>query len=111
MSRDWLLRAWTVAVTERETEGTRWTGKLLAYQSLGGRSAFSYNLFVTGQTDAEVDVDDYGVEVRFRRRFLREWMFLELSTGVSWPREFRIETRDRNFAVGADIEVRFGEGR
>jgi len=111
VSDDWLLRSWNIMVSERETEGVRWTSKLLAYQSLGGRSAFSYNLFVTGQTDAEVDVDDYGVEVRFRRRFLREWMFLELSTGVSWPREFRIETRDRNFAVGADIEVRFGEGR
>jgi hypothetical protein len=111
VSDDWLLRSWNVLVSERETEGVRWTNKLLAYQSLGGRSAFSYSLFVTGQTDAEVDVDDYGFEVRFRRRFLREWMFLELSTGISWPREFRIESRERNFAVGADIEMRFGEGR
>ncbi len=108
VSRDWLLRSWNVLVTQRNTDGVRWTGKLLAYQSLEGRSAFSYNVFVTGQTDSEIDVEDYGFEVRFRRRLLREWLYLELSTGVSWPRFLVEETRESNFAVGAELEMRFG---
>ncbi|MDJ0939105.1 MAG: hypothetical protein QNJ00_05035 [Woeseiaceae bacterium] len=108
VSRDWLLRSWNVLVTDRNTDGVRWTSKLLAYQSLEGRSAFSYNVFVTGQTDSDIDVEDYGLEVRFRRRLFREWLYLELSTGVSWPRFLIEETRESNFAVGAELEMRFG---
>lgn len=111
LSRDWLLRSWNVLTTERNTEGVRWTGKLLAYQSLGGRSAFSYSVFVTGETEGAVDVDDYGFEIRYRRRVFREWLFLELSTGVSWPREFLVERRESNYAIGADIEMHFGDDR
>lgn len=108
VSRNWLLRSWAVLVDERDTDGVRWTGKLLAYQSLSGRSAFSYNVFATGDTKREVEVDDYGFEVRYRRRVFREWLFLELSTGVSWPRQLLVEPRESNFAVGAELEMHFG---
>lgn len=108
VSRNWLLRTWAALVDQHNTEGVRWTGKLLAYQSLSGRSAFSYNVFVTGDTEQEVEVDDYGFEVRYRRRILREWLFMELSTGVSWPRYLIVESRERNFAVGAELELHFG---
>lgn len=109
VSRDWLLRSWNLLLTDGNIDGVRWTGKLLAFQSLAGRSAISYSTFATGQTGGEVEVDDYGFEVRFRRRIYREWLFLELSSGVSWPREFLDEQRKSNFAVGADIEMRFGD--
>ena len=109
VSRDWLLRSWNLLLNDGNTDGIRWTGKLLAFQSLAGRSAMSYSMFVTGQTGGEVEVDDYGFEVRFRRSIYREWLFLELSSGVSWPREFLDERRESNFAVGADIEMRFGD--
>ena len=109
VSRDWLLRSWNIMVSERETEGVRWTSKLLAYQSISGKSAFSYSVFATGQTEAEVDVDDYGLEVRFRRSIYREWLFMELSAGVSYPREFAAETRERNLGIGADFEMHFGD--
>ena len=108
VSRNWLLRSWLVLVDQHNTEGVRWTGKLLAYQSLSGRQAFSYNVFVTGDTEREVEVDDYGFEVRYRRRVFREWLFMELSTGVSWPRELLVESRESNFAVGAILEMHFG---
>ena len=108
-SRDWLLRAWNVLISERDTEGVRWTQKFLAYQSLAGESAFSYSLFVSGETKSEVDVEDYGFEVRYRRSIFRDWIFMELSSGVSWPRFFFEEERKRNFAIGADIEMHFGD--
>jgi hypothetical protein len=34
---------------------------------------------------------------------------MELSTSVSWPREFLEEVRESNFGVGIDFEMQFGD--
>ena len=48
-------------------------------------------------------------EVRFRRRILRDWFFVELSARVGWPREFLIEERETNLGIGIEFEMQFGD--
>jgi hypothetical protein len=36
-------------------------------------------------------------------------LFIELLTYVNWPRDFLIEERERNFGVGIEFEMQFGE--
>ncbi len=109
LNERWLLRSWITLITEDAVEGMGWTTDFLAYQSLNDNNALSYRAYVTGETGNEVEIQDYGLELRYRRRFLREWLFLELSAGVSWPREFIVEERDLNPGAGIEIEMQFGD--
>jgi len=109
LGSSWLLRSWITLLAEDEVEGMGWKTDFLAYKTINDENAVSLRAFTTGETGAEVAVRDYGIELRYRRRFLREWLFLEVSTGVSWPREFLIEERERNYGVGVELEMQFGD--
>ena len=104
-----MLRSWNIVNAEEEVDGLGWTSELVAYQSLSKSAAFAYSLYATGETRNEVELQDYGVELRFRRRIHREWLFLELSTSVGWPREFLTEDRESNVGIGVELELQFGD--
>lgn len=106
---DWLLRSRITLVNDDVTDGVRWKKDVIAYQSLSDADAMSYRVFAIGETEDEVEVQDYGVELRYRRRAFREWFFIELSAGVTWPREFRIEQRESNIGAGIEFEMQFGD--
>ena len=93
---------------EDRVEGLGWRSDLLAYQSLSNNRAFSYGIFALGESEAEVPVQNYGFEMRYRQRMYREWFFVQLSTGYSWPRYEFEEVRESNFGVGILFEMRFG---
>jgi hypothetical protein len=107
-SQDWLLRSWSIGVVEEEVEGLSWTSKFIAYHHLNRKSAFSYAVYAVGETEYEVPIRDYGLEFRYRRQIAREWLFIELLGRLNWPREFLEEQRERNFGVGIEFELQFG---
>lgn len=104
-----MIRSWTSLVEDEVSEGVDWVQQFTAYHSVSKRSAFSYSVFALGETDADVPLRDYGAEVRYRRRILREWFFIQLSTSLSFPREFIEESRESNIGVGIEFEMQFGE--
>ncbi len=105
----WLMRSWSVAVVEDEVEGISWTSKLIAYQNLSPKSAFSYAVYGTGETDYEVPIRDYGIELRYRRQVSRDWLFVELLTYLNWPRDFLMEERESSVGLGIEFEMQFGK--
>ena len=109
ISERWLIRSWSIGVVEDEVDGLAWTSKLTAYQSLTSDKAFAYSVYASGETENEVELLDYGVEVRYRRSIFRPWVFMELSTSLSWPREFLIEERETNLGLGIEFNMLFGE--
>jgi hypothetical protein len=108
-SERWLFRTWAIGTLEDEVEGTAWTGKLSMFQSLPGERAISYSVYANGETEAEVPLLDYGFEIRYRQRFLRPWFFVEVSSSLSWPREFLLEERKENIGFGLEFYLFFGE--
>ena len=38
----------------------------------------SYAVYGSGETQFEVPIKDYGIELRYRRQIAREWLFIEL---------------------------------
>jgi dienelactone hydrolase len=108
-SPKWMFRSTSILQGEDEVEGLGWTQRFTAFQRLSDRVAMSYSLFGTGETEAEVPVQDYGLEIRWRRRISREWLFIELLTFASWPREDLTEIRERNLGVGIEFEMQFGD--
>lgn len=107
-NESWLLRSYSIFVAEEEVEGVSWTTKLIAYRNLTAKAAMSYAVYATGETDYEVPLRDYGIELRYRRQISREWLFIELLTYINWPRDFLIEERERNIGIGIEFEMQFG---
>lgn len=105
----WMLRNWSSIVEDDVSEGVEWTTKFTAYHNISEVSAFAYSVYAAGESRAEVPLQDYGLEIRYRRRVLREWFFIELLTSLSYPREFLIEERTRNIGIGVEFEMQFGE--
>ena len=69
----------------------------------------AYSVFAAGETENAVKLQDYGVELRYRKRIARDYLYLELSTSLSWPREFLEEVRESNWGVGIELEMQFGD--
>ena len=105
----WLFRSWTLLQGEDEVEGLGWTQQLTAYQGLSNKDALSYSVFARGETLNEVPLIDYGVELRYRKKIAREWLFIIFTTRLNWPREFTIEERKSNFGAGVEFEMQFGD--
>ncbi len=96
------------AAESKEIRGVEWESSLYLFQALSNRKALTYRTMVLGATGAEEPLLNYGVELRFRQRVFREWLFLELLTSLTWPKEFLTEERDANFGIGAGFEMYFG---
>ena len=109
LADDFLVR-WTGSGTfSQETEGVRWYSTATLYQRLGNGRAMAYQAAISGETDRDVEIVDYGARVIFRRQIYREWLFLELRTSLTWPRDSLLEDREPNWGAGAAIEMQFGE--
>ncbi len=93
---------------DKEVEGLEWGSTFTLFQSLSDRRALSYRALIRGETKAEVRYQNVGFEVRYRRRLMREWLFVELISSVTWPKELLTEERKANFGVGIGFEMYFG---
>jgi hypothetical protein len=108
LAENMLLR-WTNAVTLAEdVRRPEWGSALITFQSLSDRRGIAYTTFISGVANTDVPVRDYGVQVRYRQRVLRKWLFLQLQTSVTWPRDDLDEKREMNPGVGAGFEMYFG---
>lgn len=107
-----LLARWrTVTTLSQSTEGVDWQTGLTFYQYLGGERAMAYQLGIFGETDDDVPLQDYVVQLIYRQKAFRDWLFIELRTSVSWPREELDEVRETNYGLGVGFEMKFGRER
>jgi hypothetical protein len=103
-----LLRWNNIGTVAEDTEGLEWSTGFSAYKSLRQRRAISYTVLLHGETQADVEFQNYGVETRYRQSLFRKWLFMDLSASVTWPRETLEEVREMNPGVGLGFEMYFG---
>lgn len=103
-----LLRWNNVGTVAEDTDGLDWGTNVTAYKSLGSRRAISYTALLRGETAADVAIQNYGAEVRYRQQVFRSWLFIDLQTSLTWPREIREEKREINPGIGIGFEMFFG---
>jgi hypothetical protein len=97
-----LLRLANSATVSEELHGTmEWGSELSLLHELSPKSALTVTGGIYGNTGSDDWVDNYRALVRYRRNFLREWLFYELEPQVSWPRQ-----PDGNFPVSYAFTVR-----
>jgi len=103
-----LLRWDNSATLAEDVRRLEWSSALITFQSFGERRAISYTGFVSGVANTDVPLRNYGVELRYRQRILRRWLFVEARTSLTWPRETLEEKREINPGVGLGLEMYFG---
>jgi hypothetical protein len=110
---EWLPDAETlVRLTARgtyseETDGVEWHTGLVSYRQLDRDTAIRSELGAYGYTSPHVETKEMFVNVRFRRSFLRDWLFYELQPEYAWPLEGRDGPRRSDWRFYLTLEVQF----
>ena len=71
-----------------------------------GASAFEVG--ADGQSEAPVQLHDYGFKVAYREAILRRWLIMEVRTSLDWPRDFIYQHRSASFGIGLGFEMMIG---
>jgi hypothetical protein len=81
-----LLRWSSAGTASKEIDGLEWGSELSLTRQLSPKSAVTLTGGVYGNTTSSALVQNYLILTRYRRNFLRSWLFYELEPQVSWPR-------------------------
>ncbi len=106
LDRDTLMRWANAGTLSEEFSGTEWGTELSMIRQLSPRSAITVAAGIYGNTSASAMVGSYKVYTRYRRNFLRSWLFYELEPEVSWPRNTAGQYL-ATFAITGRLEVVF----
>lgn len=101
-----LLRWANAGTISYEIKGVEWGTELSLIRELSSKSAVTVTGGVYGNTSIENWVTNYRILTRYRRNFLRPWLFYEIEPEMSWPRS-AAGYFPTNFAVTLRIEVLF----
>lgn len=103
-----LALKWQNAATiTKETDGFAWSSSIGMFKTFGDTRLLSLEALASGETDAETDVGEYGVRLKWLQPVYRDWLLAEFIVGHFWPRSHEDRERDRSWAVGAGLEMRF----
>lgn len=75
----------TANIDESRT-GWYWGTDLSVLRKLSPRSAVTVGAGAAGSTRPSVVSENYRVYTRYRRNFLRSWLYYELEPDINWPR-------------------------
>jgi hypothetical protein len=103
-----LALKWRNAATISEKhDRMAWSSSLGVFRTFGDDRILSLDALVNGQSGSKVDVEEYGLRMKWSQPVYRDWLLAELIVGHFWPRHQDDSERDRSWAVGAGLEVRF----
>jgi hypothetical protein len=104
-----LLRLSNSGTVSEEIKALEWGSELSLLHEFSTRSAVTLTGGIYGNTGFDDWVNNYRVLLRYRRNFLRPWLFYELEPQVAWPRNTD-GGYSRTYAVTLRLEVGF-QGR
>lgn len=105
--RDRLLR-WTGQGTVSEgSDGVDWRTSVTGFRQLDTRSALRTEVGTFGYTRPRFEVQEYFVAVRYRRQFLRRWLYYELQPERAWPLDPETGSRRADWRFTFTLEVQF----
>ncbi len=108
LARQLLLRWANSGTIAEDRKGLDWFSSLNLFQGLSNHRALTYRTFLAGETGRDVPLKNYGLELRYRQRVLRKWLFVEFIGSATWPRFAQTEERDLNLGAGLGFEMYFG---
>jgi hypothetical protein len=82
-----VLRWANSGTLSQETVGLEWGSELALLHEISSKSAVTLMAGVYGNTSFDDALSNYRLLSRYRRNFLRPWLFYELEPQISWPRQ------------------------
>ena len=73
----------------------------------GEQRQLSGEVLADGETGDEVDVEEYGILVKWRQPVYKDWLLGELSAGHYWERESLAADREGKWALGVGLQMNF----
>lgn len=101
-----VLRWGSTATASHKIQGVEWGTELSLAHEPPTRGAVTVTGGVYGNTSLNDVVSNYRLLARYRRNFLRSWLFYELEPEISWPRQDD-GSFTTNFAVTLLLEIVF----
>ncbi|UFS68773.1 hypothetical protein LPW11_12770 [Geomonas sp. RF6] len=109
LSPETQLRLATSGTASEEIGGFEWGSELSLLHRLSPKSAVTVAAGVYGDTSEAHGISNHRIFARYRRNFLRSWLFYEVEPEVFWPRRDD-DTYPTSYAVTFRLEVLF-EGK
>jgi hypothetical protein len=106
-NRDSLLRLTGEGTYSEGSEGIDWRGSVIGFRQLTPKTALRAELGAFGYTDPRFEAEEYFVALRYRRQFLRPWLFYELQPEYAWPLDSVNGDRGSDWRFRFTIEVQF----
>ena len=101
------LRWQNTGTVSESTDGLAWSSSVGAFRAFGDLRLLSLEALVGGSTGARHNIGEYGVRVRWEQPVYQDWILGEIIVGHFWPRRDGDSERQRSWAVGGGIEMRF----
>jgi len=106
-NRDQLLRLTGEGTFSEESDGVDWRTSIIGFQQLTPKTALRAEIGMFGYTRPSFEVEEYFVALRYRRQFLRPWLFYELQPQYAWPLESVGGDRRSDWRFRFTIEIQF----
>jgi hypothetical protein len=105
LSERWFLRNTAGLNWFEDRDGLFYSFKFRTYQLLSEVQAISYEAGAYIETEPDHTLSDVRLKVRYRQRFYRDWLVLEIAPQLTFPEEF---DREPNPGVIVQFEADFG---
>ena len=90
-----------------EDDGLDWYTSVGLFRDFGDQKELSGEVLADGETGKDVDVEEYGVLMKWRQPVYRDWLLGELSAGHYWEREHIEDERQSKWALGVGLQMNF----
>lgn len=109
--RDRLLRWSTRGTWSQKSDGIDWRTGLVSFQQLDIKSAVRAEVGAWGYTEPDFETEEYFVALRYRRQFLRHWLFYEIQPEHAWPLNLDTGERRGDWRLTFTLEIQFENQR
>ena len=104
----WLARYTLSGTRSQKSQGLRGYSSILLLHGIAERRAIAFEVGTDGQTEAPVQLHDYGFKTAYRQGILRRWLIMEVRASLDWPRDFIYQRRSASLGVGIGFEMLIG---
>jgi hypothetical protein len=109
--RDRLVRWTGQGTVSQESDGVDWRTSVTAFRQMSRRTAIRSEVGAFGFTSPSFETEEYFVAFRYRRQFLRNWLFYELQPEHAWPLDLDTGNRRADWRFTLTLEVQFENQR
>lgn len=89
------------------SNGVDWNSSVTWYKQLSMTHAVRAEAGAVGWTRPDLHVEEYFVNFRYRRRWLRDWLYYELQPEYAWVKEEGAASRDGRWRITFTLEIQF----